>query len=98
MMKSAYELAMSRLEKNQPSSSLSEEQKRALAEIDSEIEAKIAEQRLFLDAEIVKVVQKLANPNFTAKVPPAVLAEHEQRLVEWKAKLAHTQSALETLG
>ena len=54
MMKSAYELAMSRLEKNQPSSSLSEEQKRALAEIDSEIEAKIAEQRLFLDAEIVK--------------------------------------------
>ena len=51
-----------------------------------------------IGAEIVKVEQKLANPNFTAKVPPAVLAEHEQRLVEWKAKLAHTQSALETLG
>jgi valyl-tRNA synthetase len=49
-------------------------------------------------SEIVKVEQKLANPNFTTKVPPAVLAEHEQRLVEWKAKLAHTQSSLEALG
>ena len=53
-MKSAYELAMSRLEKNQPTTSLSDEQKKALAEIDSEIDAKIAEQHLFLDGEIVK--------------------------------------------
>ncbi len=54
-MKSAFELAMSRLEKNQPTTSLSEEQKKALAEIDSEIDAKIAEQRLFLDSEMAKV-------------------------------------------
>ena len=53
-MKSAYELAMGRLEKHQPAAVLSEEQKRALAEIDSEIEARIAEQRHFLDAQIVK--------------------------------------------
>jgi len=50
-----------------------------------------------IQSEIVKVEQKLANPNFTTKVPPAVLAEHEQRLVEWKAKLAHTQASLDTL-
>jgi valyl-tRNA synthetase len=51
-----------------------------------------------IQSEIVKVEQKLANPNFTTKVPPAVLAEHEQRLVEWRAKLAHTQASLDTLG
>jgi valyl-tRNA synthetase len=49
-------------------------------------------------AETAKVEQKLANPNFTQKVPPAVLAEHEQRLVEWRAKLARDQAALESLG
>ncbi|MEY4918539.1 MAG: hypothetical protein RL616_2452, partial [Verrucomicrobiota bacterium] len=51
-----------------------------------------------IQSEIVKVEQKLANPNFTTKVPPAVLAEHEQRLMEWRGKLAHTQSSLEVLG
>ncbi|HEY5346197.1 MAG TPA: valine--tRNA ligase [Verrucomicrobiae bacterium] len=51
-----------------------------------------------IQSEIVKVEQKLANPNFTTKVPPAVLAEHEQRLAEWKTKLAHTQASLDTLG
>ena len=51
-----------------------------------------------IQSEIVKVEQKLANPNFTTKVPPAVLVEHEQRLAEWKTKLAHTQSSLDTLG
>ncbi len=51
-----------------------------------------------IQAEIVKVEQKLANPNFTTKVPPAVLAEHEQRLAEWKNKLTHTQASLAALG
>jgi valyl-tRNA synthetase len=50
-----------------------------------------------IKAEIAKVEQKLANPNFTTKVPPAVLAEHEQRLVEWSAKLSHTQALLDAL-
>ena len=51
-----------------------------------------------IQSEIVKVEQKLANPNFTTKVPPAVLVEHEQRLSDWRAKLAHTQASLDTLG
>jgi valyl-tRNA synthetase len=50
-----------------------------------------------IQAEIAKVEQKLANPNFTQKVPPAVLAEHEQRLTDWKAKLARTQAMLDAL-
>ncbi len=51
-----------------------------------------------IQSEIMKVEQKLANPNFTQKVPPAVLAEHEQRLADWKAKLAHAQASLEALN
>ena len=50
-----------------------------------------------IESEIVKVEQKLANPNFTTKVPPAVLAEHEQRLTDWKTKLGHARAALEAL-
>jgi valyl-tRNA synthetase len=51
-----------------------------------------------IQSEIVKVEQKLANPNFTTKVPPAVLAEHEQRLADWKTKLTHTQASLDALS
>jgi valyl-tRNA synthetase len=51
-----------------------------------------------IKTEIVKVEQKLANPNFTQKVPPAVLLEHQQRLTEWQAKLAHAQGLLDGLG
>jgi len=51
-----------------------------------------------IKGEIVKVEQKLANPNFTEKVPPAVLTEHRQRLADWQAKLAHTQALLDALG
>ena len=53
-MKSAYELAMSRLEQAQPIATLTAEQKKALAEIDSEYDARIAERRIFLDTEIAK--------------------------------------------
>jgi len=54
-MKSAYELAMSRLEQGSPSRSLTEEQKNALAEIDSEHDAKVAERKIFLEGEIAKL-------------------------------------------
>jgi hypothetical protein len=53
-MKSAYELAMERLEKNQPSIALTAEQKVQLAEIESSYKAKIAEKELFLRDEIRK--------------------------------------------
>jgi hypothetical protein len=51
-MKSAYELAMERLQKTSPSLSLTEEQKKELAEIDSKYRAKIAEKELFLNEQI----------------------------------------------
>jgi hypothetical protein len=57
-MKTAYELAMERLSKASPTVKLSEEQKRQIAELDSKCAAKIAERELFLQAEIVKAVDK----------------------------------------
>ena len=53
-MKSAYELAMERLEKMSPSISLTEDQKKEIAEIDSVYRAKIAEKELFLKDQIRK--------------------------------------------
>ena len=53
-MKSAYELAMERLEKSSPSVSLTENQKKKIAEIDSMYRAKIAEKELFLKDQIRK--------------------------------------------
>lgn len=53
-MKSAYELAMERLQKASPSSSFTDEQKKELAEIDSKYQAKIAEKELFLKDQILK--------------------------------------------
>ena len=53
-MKSAYELAMERLEKTAPSVSLTDAQKAQIAEIDSSYRAKIAEKELFLTDEIRK--------------------------------------------
>ena len=53
-MKSAYELAMERLQKAAPSLSLTDEQKKELAELDSKYQAKIAEKELFLKDQISK--------------------------------------------
>ena len=53
-MKSAYELAMERLEKKAPSLALTDEQKQQIAEIDSTFKARIAEKELFLKDEISK--------------------------------------------
>jgi hypothetical protein len=53
-MKSAYELAMERLAKEQPIVTLTDDQKKQLAEIDSQFKARIAEKELFLKGEIAK--------------------------------------------
>ena len=53
-MKSAYELAMERLQKGSPTITLTPEQKAELAEIDSSFNAKIAESKIFLTDQITK--------------------------------------------
>jgi hypothetical protein len=77
-MKTAYELAMERLNKQSPAINLTDEQKAALAEIDSKIDAKIAERELTLNAEIEKARE---NGDYDA------IADLDQQLTDDKNKL-----------
>jgi hypothetical protein len=53
-MKSAYELAMERLQQTAPTAKITEEQKAQLAEIDSLYRSRIAEREVFLKDKIAK--------------------------------------------
>lgn len=57
-MKSAYELAMERLNKSAPTVKLSDQQKAELADLESQCLAKIAERELFLKGEMAKAVDR----------------------------------------
>jgi len=57
-MKSAYELAMERLNKSAPSVQLSAEQKAQLADLESQCVAKIAERELLLKGEMAKAAER----------------------------------------
>tara|TARA_R110002096_G_scaffold200639_13_gene384749 strand:- start:3922 stop:4203 length:282 start_codon:yes stop_codon:yes gene_type:complete len=51
-MKSAYELAMERLEKEAPVKALTEEQKEEISKVENRFKAKIAEKEVFLQGLI----------------------------------------------
>jgi valyl-tRNA synthetase len=68
-----------------------------LIDVQAEL-AKFRKEAEKYEAEIAKVQQKLSNPNFVQKVPPEVLAEHQQRLADWQVKLATVRKAIEDLS
>lgn len=53
-MKSAYELAMEKLQKETPDQSLSDEKKAELAELDNLYKSKLAEREVFLGGKIAE--------------------------------------------
>jgi len=57
-MKSAYELAMERLNKSSPTAKLTNQQKKEIAELESKYKAKIAERELFVEGERIKAIDK----------------------------------------
>ena len=57
-MKSAYELAMERLNKTSPTAKLSDRQKKQIAELESKYKAKIAERELLVEGERVKAIDR----------------------------------------
>ena len=58
-MKTAYELAMERLNKSSPApAKLTDALKKRLAELDAEYKAKIADREIFLKGEVVKAAEK----------------------------------------
>ena len=86
-MKSAYELAMERLEKQEPTKKLNDRQKERIAEINSLYGSKIAERETFLQGEIAK---ERARGDMTAvEQIRDQLARDVRRLhVEWEEKKA----------
>jgi hypothetical protein len=82
-MKTAYELAMERLNKTTPASKLTDGQKKQLAELDSLYAAKIAERELFLKGEMTKAEIK------------EDLALMEQLSKQWSSDRRSLQAKLE---
>jgi hypothetical protein len=84
-MKSAYELAMERLQKGAPTVSLTEEQKKQLAEIDSTFKARIAEREVFLQDQIAKA-QLAGNSEELAALQKQLAAEVTRLRQDCEAK------------
>ena len=67
--------------------------------IDVEAErARITKELDKANTELQKVCAKLADENFTAKVPQKVLDEHQQRKADWKEKKAKLEEMMSALG
>lgn len=96
-MKSAYELAMERLEKKEPTKKLSERQKARIAEINSLYGAKIAERETFLQGEIAKEQAK-GDFEAVAQIRDQLAREVRRLHVEWEEKKAavHGETAYES--
>ena len=77
-MKSAYELAMERLNKTSPTVKLTAAQKKELAELDSKYAAKVAEREIALKTEMDKA---------TAAGDEEALQKLREQLAEDKRKL-----------
>jgi hypothetical protein len=86
-MKSAYEIAMERLEKKAPTKKLTPEQKARIAEINSLYGSKIAEKETFLQGEIAK--EKIKGDFTAVEQLQDQLAREIRRLhAEWEEKKA----------
>ena len=69
------------------------------ADIDVDAErARVTKELAKVEAELEKVSAKLADANFTSKVPQKVLDDHTQRQADWSAQLAKLKVMLEALG
>jgi hypothetical protein len=84
-MKSAYEIAMERLEKSAPSQKLTDDQKARIAEINSLYGSKIAEKETFLQGELAR--EKLRGDMAAAAQVQDQLTREVRRLhAEWEEK------------
>jgi hypothetical protein len=90
-MKSAYELAMERLEKSAPTQKLTEDQKTRIAEINSLYGSKIAEKETFLQGEIVKEKMK-GDMAAVAQLQDQLGREVRRLHSEWEEKKAAVHS------
>ena len=67
--------------------------------IDVEAErARVGKELAKVESELEKVIAKLADENFTSKVPQKVLDEHQLRKTDWQEKLAKLREMMAALG
>jgi hypothetical protein len=82
-MKSAYELAMERLAKQSPTVTLTDEQKREIADIESRARARIAEREIFLKGELERAA---ASGDFEALAQLERQMASERKAIEAEAE------------
>lgn len=79
-MKSAYEIAMSRLDAKTPSVKVTAAQKAELAEIDNLFTARVAERKVFLEGEIRKAAgDPLAEEQLRRQLASEIARLEEER-------------------
>jgi hypothetical protein len=86
-MKSAYEIAMSRLEAEAPVAKLTEAQRTEIAEIDNLYRSKIAERRVFLEGELAKATGNPAEAEMLQKQLTSEIARLEEESESKKNKV-----------
>jgi hypothetical protein len=91
-MKSSYELAMERLNKNAPTVKLTDAQKKQLAELDSKYAAKIAEREIALETEIAKAADDFEKEKSLREQLVTERKKLQAELEEKKEQLRHTSA------
>ncbi len=86
-MKSAYEIAMSRLDAEAPVAKLTEAQRTEIAEIESLYRSKIAERRVFLEGELTKSSGNPAESEMIQKQLTSEVARLEEESESKKDKV-----------
>ena len=84
-MKSAYELAMERLNKTAPTVKLTDAQKREIAELESRCRAKIAEREIALQTEMT-AAHAAGDAERAAKAEQQLVSERRKLLAELEEK------------
>jgi hypothetical protein len=77
VMKTAYELAMERLNKSSPTVKLTDKQKKELAELDALYKAKVAEREIAVRSEMDAAAEKM-DMELMAKLDNQLLAERQR--------------------
>jgi hypothetical protein len=91
-MKSAYELAMERLEKQSPSSKLTDDQRAQLADIDSLYKSKMAEKELLL-ADQIRQERAAGKPGEVEKLEQQLSSELRRLTEERESKKENVRRA-----
>jgi dynactin complex subunit len=91
-MKTAYELAMERLGKASPTVKLTAEQKKQIAELESQCAAKIAGRELFLKGEIIKAIDK-GNAEAVEQLEKQLVSDRKSLRAECEEKKEKVRSS-----